>query len=556
MKMKRLLQHIIVRTDVWPLAWAYRACYSLAVKTIVRNLEKHSEIVAVYLVSGIAADSCVPGLSDIDIVVICSNAPGSKDKASLCYAKLCRMIPLLNKSEQGIFNLEEIKKIHTQSNSFYKYDFFIKCKKQGKLLCGKDVLYDIEEFDAAEKNELIIGQLGFTWMVLLNSFLIKNKNDDALIRNYYCYKLTSYSCGALIWACYGQEIFNRRKALEFVLPRIDAVRQTHITSIISLMDKRFFGDLIRIDEDTYDFYMSAFEDSIGAMPAIPKSKEDHDAYDHRNYDLATFDFILSDVNKGAIETFVDLVRQKFSQYVSSVLVSPLDLLHIKEQKIGVFITPNMHLPFNIIKELAASLKTSKPCPQQLLLYMIKSDIVIPLNSIDTNQIQSSFFSLQLTSPLSLYLSSPAAMRYRNSLPGQMQHTFLCSKKIVTNYFWQDLHGSIAQDRIAMVNLINDKLILRSTNIEFQALFWQAMQLYYIENSFNLGKLFIPLSSKQVCQRCQEAEGFKLPWLKEFHDQYIKDLNGIPSDSEVYFTRALAFLKKMYALDSDMAGVKR
>lgn len=547
--MKRLLQYFIVKTDIGPLAWIYRLCYAMALKWIVYVFKKQPEIITIYLISGLAADSCTPGLSDIDLIIIVNNAHGSKEIVRQCFTKISRMVPFLKNNEQGIYTVEEIKQAYTQSNFYLKYKLFTECRKQGRILYGMDFLRDFKELGAGQRNEFIIGQMAFTWMLLLNNFLINNKVSDGLIRNYFCYKLTSYICGAFVSARHNQDIFNRRKALESAVLELDTIRQAHIREMICLMDRRFSGHSSYIFEDTYEFCINTIQDTIRQMPAIPECVEDQEACNLKNYDFASFNFILSDVNKCAVDTFVDEVIKEYAQYITSVLVSPLDLLHIEEQNIGVFITVKKHLPVNILRELVTALKPSRPCPQHLCLYMANSDIAISMDSFDPSQIHSAIFSLRLMSPTLLYLSSPEAVRYGEPL------CFQASKKIVLNYFWHDLKGSIAQDKAVIERLINDQHILRASNIEFQSFFWQSIQLNIIENSFNTGDIFIPLSSKQVCQRCRQIEGINLPWLEEFHDQYRKDLNGIPSDSEVYFSQALEVLRKIYVPSTDTAYVK-
>lgn len=546
---KRLLQYFIVKTDFWPLGWGYRRYYIFALKRIVHVLKKQPEIVAVYLVSGMASGSYIPGLSDIDLIVIVKDIEGSKNRVQKCYTQLSRVIPLLKKDELGVYSVEEIKQAYIQSNFHLKYKLFTECKKQGKLLFGTDVLRDFGELAPVQRNEFIIGQLANIWSLFLKLFLIKNKRTvDELFRNYSCCKLTSYFCGAFISARFGQDIFNRRKALEYAAPQFDATRQAHIRAVIGLMERRFSGSVSRMVEDTYDFCINTIQDTAGYMPGIPDSDEDKEEFAGAYYDLASLDFILSDANKHTIGLFVDRVKNKYREYITSVLVSPVDLLHIEEQDIGVFLVPQKHIPFEIIKELTAMLETPH-CPQRLNLWVVTSDVSISLNGFDPTQIQSALFSLRWRSATFLYLCMPYAVRFGEPLRAAT------SKKMVMDYLWHDIQSVIAQNKTVIRTLINDQHIRRISNIEFQHLFWYGMQLKLVEDSVGAGKIFIPLSSKQVYRRCLSTEDLCVPWLEKFYNEYIKDLNGAFSDSERFFSQALEVLKEIHEIKPDLVYSK-
>ena len=448
-----------------------------------------------------------------------------------------------------------IRQEYTQSNFYARppfYKVFAECKKQGKLLYGRDVLGDFGELYAAQRNESIIGRLRLTWILFLRNLLTKDKITDTLIRNYCCYKFTSYACGALISAKHGQEIFNKRKTLEHAASQLDASRKAHIKTVIRLMEQRFCGHLPHIVEDTYDFCMNTILDAVEAMPALPEYDEDTKALEYKNYDFVSFDFILSDAHARAIDMFVELVKRKYSQYIASVLISPLDLLHIEEHNICVFITLKKHIPFEVAESLITAITPSHPCPQELYLYIATPDIAISLNNrLDFNEKTfPSIFPLQLMSPTLLYLSTPSAVRYGEPLRYQ------ASKKIIMNYFWHDLSGVIAREKAVIERLINDRHVVWASNIEFHHLFWQAIRLKLIEASIDTGKILIPLSSKQVCRRCNDLKGLDLPWLERFHGEFKKDLNGFPSDSEIYFSQALEILKELYTPQSGPVCAKK
>ena len=534
--LKLLLQNFVVRTNFWPFAPLCRACYAFILKWIVQNLQKEQDIIAIYLVSGMASGDYIPGLSDIDLFIIVKDVEGAKLRVGNRYTQISRMVPLLKNDEQAIVNLADIKRSFVQSGFYFKYKFFTECKKQGKLLYGVDILRDFKELDAAQRNEFIIGQMAFNWSLFLKNFLLKNNITDALILNYFCYKLASDTCKALISARDGKEIFNRRAVLKYALPSFYGERKAHIERITKLAQQKFLGVSGRLLEDTYNFCIETIKETVSFMPGIPLSDEDKQGHQDVYCDLASLDFILSDANRDAIDLFVDRVKSKYTDYISSILVSPVDLLHMEEQNIGIFLVPQKHLPLKVIKELVAILGSQK-CPQNLYLYVVIADIAISLNGFEPTHIESAFFPLRWMSATFLYLSTAHAVRFGQPL------NYSASKKLVRDYFCEDIRGAIEQDKMDIRRLINDQHILRKENIEFQHLFWYAFRLRSIEGFVNAGKVYLPLSSKQVCQSYDNDRTPDLPWLERFRKEYIKDLNGVPSDSENYFSQALEVLKE-------------
>jgi hypothetical protein len=83
-------------------------------------------------------------------------------------------------------------------------------------------------------------------------------------------------------------------------------------------------------------------------------------------------------------------------------------------------------------------------------------------------------------------------------------------------------------------------------VEFQLFFWRALRLKLMESHTDPSvKVFMPLSSWQVLRACKSSTRFNFDWLEDFYEEYRKELDGIPSDSEAYFQRAIMALKKAY-----------
>jgi hypothetical protein len=120
------------------------------------------------------------------------------------------------------------------------------------------------------------------------------------------------------------------------------------------------------------------------------------------------------------------------------------------------------------------------------------------------------------------------------------------RKVVKDYFVSDLSEWVRENEAVNRKLINSCDTVRLPAVEFQLFFWRALRLKLMESCFGQGKVFMPLSSWQVFQACKGFPRFNFDWLEEFHEEYRKDLAGMPSDSEAYFQRAIAALGNLYS----------
>jgi predicted nucleotidyltransferase len=546
-KLKKILRNIVVKTSFWPFSRLYELYYNTALKIITHILKKQKEVVAVYLVAGMAAGDYVYGLSDIDLIVIVKDGKENKSKIDKIYRKLAYFIPVLLYEERGIFTTEEIFSAYKERMFYLQYKFFIECRKAGKLLYGKDILKDFPELSEKDNEGSIINQLTFIWAILVKNFLINNVND-MVMQNYLCYKLSAEICKAFILVNNGGEMLSRKKALERIKDYLEENYIMHIEKMQELSRNSFDPKGRGFLQDTYNFCFYLLNRTVGQVnnDLYNKVEEEAEIKDRFYFGFESPGFILSDVNKQKIDNIVDLAQREYKEHIQSILISPFDLTHIDEQVICLFIIQKRDIPIETIKKLNAIIGHNQ-YQQRLYLYIVTSDMAASLNRADFLEPYTVLllprcpYEIQLTF---LYLSMPASVILGEPLDYNKK-----SRSAWMVYYFQDFVESIPQDKAIVLRLINDQNIVKVSNLKFQLFFWQALRLKLVETSVLSGKILVPLSSAQVYQQCSNSQIFNFPWLKKFHDEYKKDLNGMPSDSEAYFPEAIAALKSIYNLDS-------
>ncbi len=546
--LREIIRNFVVKTNYQPFIWFYKAYYGLILKIIAYVLKKQKEVAAIYLTAGMAMGDVVYGLSDIDLIIIVEDGKENKQKIERIYGKLSFFIPLLSYQERGIFNISEVSSAYEYSFFYLKYKFFNECKKAGKLLYGRDILSDFTDLDSRANKESIFGQLAFIWAIMVKNFFLKDMNDT-LTRDYLCYKVSAESCKAFILANVNGQISTREKALESIQGYLDEDCLTYIGKLQKLSKNRFYSKDAGLLQETYNFCFHLLGKTIRYIDDSWYEYDEEVTLGERiNFCFESLDFVVSGINRQKIDAIMDLIHREYGEYIQSVLLSPFDIAHIDEKIICLFIVQKKDIPIEIIKRLN-SLARSDRHRQLLHLYIVMPDMAISLDRDDFVQPYRVLFTTNIMPLTFLYLSTPASVISGNPLNNKK------SKKDLIKYYLYKFSESISLDKATILRLINDANIVRLPNLDFQLFFWQAIRLKLIEASLLLEKIFIPLSSAQVCRECDNSRSFNFHWLKKFHDEYKKDLNGIPSDSEAYFPEAITALKKIYGLYSEESNAK-
>ncbi len=491
---------------------------------------------AIYLTAGMSTDNYIYGLSDIDLIIIVEKS-GDKQIIERIYRKLSRWIPFLKYGERSLSTPQEVSDGY-ETDIFFKYKFD-DCRKRGKLLYGKDVLSKLPELDEEGKKEVVFGRSAFIWATLVKHLFLSVPNYRVM-RNYICYKLSADSCMTLILAKSGKVISDRRKVLELNNACGEKGCDVYINRMRELEKTRFFSDSPPVLEDTYAFCFDMLSGAAryveSRVPKIKQGEGDAQVY----FEPGPADFILSDNNNEEINRFVHLVNNRYGDYVESILISPCVLVGIDEEGICLFINPKKVIPFEIARQINSIISFGRS-PQRIYLYIVSGDLAFSLNRSDFTQVCSAFFTSSI-SPLSfLFLENQASVLSGAPLK------YAGDKDALVSRFLKSFSESYQWDENRILGIINDKNVVRLSNIKFHLLFWQALQLRLIRGAAISGKIPVPLSSAQVCRYWNVFQDYKLNWLEEFHSEYKKDLNGAPSDSEIYFNKAIGALKDIYSL---------
>jgi len=514
----------------------------------VTILKKQKEVAAIYLTGGFVTGECFYGLSDIDLIVIVGNGPDDKPIVEKTYRSLCRFIPLIKYDERGLFTEAEIEKIyHDRYKSdiylkhlYAKFKLFNETKKNGKLLYGKDIFSQYPELKGAQRKELLLGHLAFVHSLFIDHFILKKNHKNKRMQNYVCYKVNADVSRSLMSAKNHEDWLDRGDALKGIQPEFDERNKIHIERLLAFKKNGFQTYDSCFVSSSYEFYMTALTKTLEALSAIADYDDGNEwSPDNLRLDFESADIIISHENKKKLDSIVKIIHEKYQEDIESIFISPLDLVCINESNIGLFIKSKNNIPFEMIDELNKVMAKNE-APQRLSLYGITSYGAVSLSKQEPPLMRSALFSPNLMPLIFLYVSTP----YASILGGPLQCQ--TSQSILVNHFLKDFLGSLEEDKRMILNILAEPTIVRLSNIQFQLFFWQALRLKLVEDSLAKKRIFVPLSSSQVYQGYPESSFPEMPWLKTFHEEYRKDLNGESSDTETYFLSTLKTLKILYS----------
>lgn len=227
-------------------AGLYRWLYRLAIAGAARVLRGSPGCAALYLSRGCSKGEIVPGLSDIDLIVIAG--PGST-------AGLERRLRMLRRLSAGLIpydpafllTAEELRYRWDQTALWrYRYQ---EGKSNWRLLCGTDALSALPEITPMQRKAACVAEMGY-WWVQFARFVIAD-GSETILRNSICYKVVA-------------ETLNARHALrtgEFCYAKAEALRREDSALAQSLARKaqdRYLGRDEALEEEAYRFLAGVF----------------------------------------------------------------------------------------------------------------------------------------------------------------------------------------------------------------------------------------------------------------------------------------------------------
>jgi hypothetical protein len=234
-----------------------------------------------------------------------------------------------------------------------------------------------------------------------------------------------------------------------------------------------------------------------------------------------------------LSQLIALIERDHRDCIQSVLCSPISLVAIDEEDVGIFLVPRRPIDLGTVHSLNRTL--ARPSPGQWLsLYLLAPELAYATDRLDFHHLDKGVFSPRHQPLTFQYLASPAALVWGEP--------FAIDGDRLAEYFVATVRRRLRLARREVRQLVRHPRLIRLRPLDFQVLFWQALQLEQIDPMWTPAH-GLPLSSHEVCRAWVDTPG--LSWLGDMHDAYKKDLDGERSATERFFQPGMALLHELY-----------
>jgi hypothetical protein len=186
---KEWLRRAVVRTSVPGLLELYRWAYQQVIRGVTRRLQRYRSIQSIYLSRGCARDEILPGISDIDFIVVTSD-----DSPEI--PAIGRTFRRLKKATAGLIDYYP-RLVSDRATLFHRWQTspvwqsrYLEGQRTFRLLHGIDHLAALPPLTEMQKRGAIYAEMNRWWTVLA-SRVLNPPARTSLLQNVACYKVVA-----------------------------------------------------------------------------------------------------------------------------------------------------------------------------------------------------------------------------------------------------------------------------------------------------------------------------------------------------------------------------
>jgi len=509
----------------------------IAVRRAVLVLGSVNGVEAIYLRRGVSRNEIVYGLSDIDLSVIVNDNKKSgmtsvKEKVRSAYNRLSRFIPLFGQAnrEFELYSTSEFFRLYADY-PILKYRFN-EGKNTWRLLFGRDIVKDLPKLQESELYLTATKELE-VWWSLVNAEFSSTHPLPQFGRKYLWYKAIAEASKVYLLICYGEKIYRREAALSEVRKYLNEEQNQCIEQV-----RRYMKNLTSKDNFLVDDVMKLFME----LTSHACSEMERKVYGRTTRKRAMLPGL--DCNDLIIEKEVSHKLEEIERYIQRELVAHLDYVSLVPQiYLGMNVLHNsdidsLHLvlaqkDFIPVKKLRGldSLLGKVRSPQELELLIKYKNVFLSLriktkfDCIWTPGKCPLFYSLVNYFLLDVIKKSERRKAFLSILPPDFED---CIRK-----------------RVARINeVISDPDVYKMKTLSFLRFFWGATRTKLLNNLLESDCIYIPLTSRQICEMASQRFPENSEWLNGLYGEYRKELQEEESQAYRFFTKSIDFLKRI------------
>jgi hypothetical protein len=231
--LKRWFRALVVVTSRPPIDAMYLGAYRLATQLATAVLGRCPGVVAVYLTRGYAKDQILPGVSDIDLIVVTENEQGVAGARRACHALNRISCGLIEYYPAMVMPAEQMR-YRWRHIPIWQYRL-AEGLVSWRLIIGKEVRGDWEPLPESQRRTADWQELGRWWIAFADAHLGPGAaRTDYITGNVACYKAVTETRNVVHALLSGERRPSREAALagdySSLAARLRAIRESHFLS--------------------------------------------------------------------------------------------------------------------------------------------------------------------------------------------------------------------------------------------------------------------------------------------------------------------------------------
>jgi hypothetical protein len=251
--LKQRLRRFIVWSSFPPFVSVYRGIYRLVIQLSLFVLRRYRGIISIYLCRGCAKNEIIPGISDIDFVLVTTNDSEERRSIKNAFRAMGKSTFRLIDYYPSLVTSKETLEHRWRTSPAWQYRY-LEGKTTWKLLYGTDVLSSLPKLNEAQLSSASYNEMFRWWLTFAHQLLgSKSCRQDIIMRNVVCYKTVS-------------ELLNSRRALErgeYLYVRAAGLTDSEdplLKKLAAVAEKRFLPLDEGLMDETLHFLTSSFLD--------------------------------------------------------------------------------------------------------------------------------------------------------------------------------------------------------------------------------------------------------------------------------------------------------
>jgi hypothetical protein len=531
---KLLLRRVVVATSFPPIRSLYAEIYRLHISYAVRTLRAIPNLRAIYLKRNSASDEFIPGVSDIDLLVIGDWTADRQAVAVSAIQRLSRLSPLYDRaSAHQVHSIEALKASGDMDYYFqYRLD---QARRHYPLIYGQDLLAPLPPIATERARGAYFMELKPWWMMFTASAFGKGPTaSDSIFRN-------SIACKAVAEVLILEDALHgnasersRSEVMQQSLQRAQPEDRATLQRLIRCRASRYLryeGDVFK---DAFPFLLRR----IVQLTALLAKEAPFQEKDGLPIEI---DGSADEVywTPPAVEYAQGLVanaKNNWTGYQRAALLPRCSFVGLDDLQLVLECDPQRPPTVEQVRALL-QLKAPETLRQRVAIYLLFGDRVLG----DTA------FLLLHQSPLEFWhiLQTPEANPDLFILLTKPEFVIDGAPLSGAQYRWTRFAAASVGDELKLRQSAIGKTVpgIRTDSLFMIRAIWRTLQLLVIQRSAASGTVQIPITPAAI-QRSFQAWGLDLPILEELRTAYQNELEGRPSNAVKLIPQVMSIFMKL------------